>query len=85
MVASADAAKTMVLMLASLALLALSKGVSIIVLSLRFAFHLLDKIVEAGQDARVSSVDRMRAAMEAAGVIFIAENGDGASVRLRKS
>jgi transcriptional regulator with XRE-family HTH domain len=39
---------------------------------------------EAGQDARVSSVDKMRAALEAAGVEFIAENGGGAGVRLRK-
>jgi transcriptional regulator with XRE-family HTH domain len=40
---------------------------------------------EAGQDARVSSVEKMRAAMEAAGVEFIPENGSGAGVRLRKS
>jgi transcriptional regulator with XRE-family HTH domain len=39
---------------------------------------------EAGQDARVSSVDKMRAALEAAGVEFIAENGGGPGVRLRK-
>lgn len=40
---------------------------------------------EAGQDARVSSVDKMRAALEAAGVEFIPENGGGAGVRLQKS
>lgn len=40
---------------------------------------------EAGQDARVSSVDKMRAALEAAGVIFVAENGEGPGVRLRKA
>jgi ribosome-binding protein aMBF1 (putative translation factor) len=39
---------------------------------------------EAGQDARISSVDKMRAAMEAAGVEFIPENGGGAGVRLKK-
>lgn len=39
---------------------------------------------EAGQDARVSSVEKMRAALEAAGVIFVAENGEGPGVRLRK-
>lgn len=39
---------------------------------------------EAGQDARVSSVDKMRAALEAAGVIFVEENGEGPGVRLRK-
>ncbi|WP_292100763.1 helix-turn-helix transcriptional regulator [Mesorhizobium sp.] len=39
---------------------------------------------EAGQDARVSSVDKMRQALEAAGVEFIPENGGGAGVRLRK-
>ena len=40
---------------------------------------------EAGQDARMSSVDKMRSALEAAGVIFIEENGEGPGVRLRKS
>ena len=39
---------------------------------------------EAGQDARLSSVQKMRSAMEAAGVVFIPENGGGAGVRLRK-
>ena len=39
---------------------------------------------EAGQDARVSSVDKMRRALEAAGVIFVDENGEGPGVRLRK-
>lgn len=39
---------------------------------------------EAGQDARMSSVEKMRAALEAAGVIFVAENGEGPGVRLRK-
>lgn len=40
---------------------------------------------EDGQDARVSSVDKMRAALEAAGVTFLADGqaavGDGVSVR----
>lgn len=40
---------------------------------------------ETGQDARMSSVDKMRSAMEEAGVIFVAENGEGPGVRLRKS
>jgi len=39
---------------------------------------------EAGQDSRLSSVDKMRAALEAAGVIFVSENGEGPGVRLRK-
>jgi transcriptional regulator with XRE-family HTH domain len=39
---------------------------------------------EAGQDARVSSVDKMRAALQNAGVDFIEENGGGPGVRLRK-
>jgi transcriptional regulator with XRE-family HTH domain len=39
---------------------------------------------ESGQDARVSSVDKMQQALETAGVIFIAENGEGPGVRLRK-
>jgi ribosome-binding protein aMBF1 (putative translation factor) len=38
---------------------------------------------ESGQDARVSSVDKMRSALESAGVVFIAENGGGPGVRLR--
>ncbi|MER2267591.1 helix-turn-helix domain-containing protein [Methylobacterium oxalidis] len=38
---------------------------------------------EAGQDARVSSVEKMRQALEAAGLEFIPENGGGAGVRFR--
>ncbi len=40
---------------------------------------------ETGQDARLSSVEKMKAALESAGVIFIAENGEGPGVRLRKT
>jgi transcriptional regulator with XRE-family HTH domain len=39
---------------------------------------------ETGQDSRISTVEKMRAALESAGVEFIAENGGGAGVRLRK-
>ena len=39
---------------------------------------------EAGQDARVSSVDKMRSALEAAGLEFIPENGGGAGIRFRE-
>ena len=39
---------------------------------------------EAGQDARLSSVEKMRSALEKAGVEFIPENGGGAGVRLKK-
>ena len=39
---------------------------------------------ETGGDVRVSSVDKIRAALEAAGIIFIEENGEGPGVRLRK-
>jgi predicted transcriptional regulator len=39
---------------------------------------------EAGQDARISSVDKMCSALEKAGVEFIPENGGGAGVRLAK-
>lgn len=39
---------------------------------------------EAGQDARVSSMEKMRVALETAGVIFVPENGEGPGVRLRK-
>lgn len=41
--------------------------------------------LERGEDMRESTVDTIRAALEAAGVDFIAENGGGAGVRLRKS
>lgn len=39
---------------------------------------------EAGQDARISSVDKMRGAFEAAGLEFIPENGGGAGIRFRE-
>ena len=39
---------------------------------------------ETGRDARISTVEKLRAALEAAGVAFIAENGGGVGVRLRK-
>jgi transcriptional regulator with XRE-family HTH domain len=41
--------------------------------------------IENGADAKQSTIDAMRKAMEAAGVIFVAENGEGPGVRLRKS
>jgi hypothetical protein len=40
---------------------------------------------EIGGDARISTVEKLRAALEAAGVLFIAENGGGVGVRLRKT
>ena len=40
---------------------------------------------EAGRDARISSVEKLRAALEAAGIAFIAENGGGVGVRLRNA
>jgi hypothetical protein len=39
---------------------------------------------EAGRDARISSVDKLRTALEAAGILFIAENGGGVGVRFRE-
>ena len=39
---------------------------------------------EAGRDARISSVEKLRAALEAAGIEFIAENGGGPGVRFRE-
>ncbi|MBM0206886.1 hypothetical protein JNW90_30705 [Micromonospora sp. STR1s_5] len=38
---------------------------------------------EAGQDARLSSVEKMRKALEKGGVQFIPENGGGVGVRLK--
>jgi transcriptional regulator with XRE-family HTH domain len=39
--------------------------------------------IENGSDARLSTIDRLRQALEAAGVVFIDENGGGPGVRLR--
>jgi transcriptional regulator with XRE-family HTH domain len=39
---------------------------------------------ETGRDARISTVEKLRYALEAAGVAFIAENGGGAGVRFRE-
>jgi transcriptional regulator with XRE-family HTH domain len=40
---------------------------------------------ETGQDARISTVEKLRSALEAAGLVFIAENGGGAGVRFREA
>jgi transcriptional regulator with XRE-family HTH domain len=40
--------------------------------------------IENGADAKQSTIDRLRQALEAAGVEFIDENGGGPGVRLRK-
>ncbi|MBU8541244.1 transcriptional regulator [Roseomonas tokyonensis] len=40
--------------------------------------------IEADQPANASTLAAIRTALEAAGVEFIAENGGGAGVRLRK-
>ena len=39
---------------------------------------------EAGEELRERTIEALEAALEAAGVIFVAENGDGPGVRLRK-
>jgi transcriptional regulator with XRE-family HTH domain len=41
--------------------------------------------IEKGGDALASTLDRIQAALEVAGVIFIDENEEGPGVRLRKS
>jgi transcriptional regulator with XRE-family HTH domain len=40
--------------------------------------------IENGADAKQSTVERLQNALEAAGVEFIAENGGGPGVRVRK-
>lgn len=40
--------------------------------------------LERGEELRASTIDAIRAALEAAGVEFIPENGGGAGVRLAK-
>lgn len=41
--------------------------------------------IENGADAKQSTIDAIRSALEAAGVEFIPENGGGPGVRLRKA
>lgn len=41
--------------------------------------------LERGEELKLSTVSNIRAALEVAGVQFIAENGGGAGVRLKKS
>ena len=40
--------------------------------------------IENGADAKQSTMDKLREALESAGVEFIEENGGGPGVRLRK-
>jgi transcriptional regulator with XRE-family HTH domain len=40
--------------------------------------------IENGADAKQSTLEALQRALEAAGVIFVAENGDGPGVRLKK-
>jgi transcriptional regulator with XRE-family HTH domain len=41
--------------------------------------------LEGGQTLKPATVDKVRSALKAAGVIFVEENGDGPGVRLRKA
>ena len=47
--------------------------------------HFTIQRIEAGEPVKESTLTKVRTALEAAGVIFIAENGEGPGVRLRKS
>lgn len=40
--------------------------------------------LERGEELRSGTIDAIRAALEAAGVVFLAENGNGPGVALRK-
>lgn len=40
--------------------------------------------LERGEELKERTIDAIRAALEDAGVIFIAENGEGPGVRLKK-
>lgn len=40
--------------------------------------------IENGSDAKQSTLDALRKAMEDGGVIFVPENGEGPGVRLKK-
>lgn len=39
---------------------------------------------EAGEELKERTVEALQAALEAAGIVFVAENGEGAGVRLKK-
>lgn len=41
--------------------------------------------LERGEDLKESTLDAIRAALEAAGVVFLPENGNGPGVALRKA
>ncbi|WP_370684221.1 helix-turn-helix domain-containing protein [Acetobacter orientalis] len=41
--------------------------------------------LERGEELKVSTIEAIRSALEAAGVQFIPENGGGAGVRLQKN
>ncbi|MFG1418306.1 helix-turn-helix transcriptional regulator [Xanthobacter sp. V0B-10] len=40
--------------------------------------------IEAGEQVKDSTLNKVQVALEAAGVIFVPENGEGPGVRLRK-
>lgn len=40
--------------------------------------------LERGEELRSGTIDAIRAALEAAGVVFLAENGNGPGVAIRK-
>ena len=40
--------------------------------------------LEAGEALKRSTVDKVKSALESAGVIFVEENGEGPGVRLKK-
>ena len=62
---------------------ALKKGVRDIAASARVSPATVSRI-EADMPANASTLSAIRSALEAAGVEFIAENGGGPGVRLRK-
>lgn len=47
--------------------------------------HFTITSIEAGRAVKPSTVAKVRAALEAAGIEFIAENGGGPGVRIRKA
>jgi predicted transcriptional regulator len=40
---------------------------------------------ETGRDSRISTVEKLRSALESAGMVFIAKNGGGVGVRFRET
>ena len=63
---------------------ALSLGIRDTAKLARVSHDTITRIETGDETLKESTVDKVRAALEAAGVVFVADNGEGPGVRLRK-